>query len=114
MTVSNQIPIAAPTLNMEESRIRQIYSGFSAKQIRIILQSLDIEPPARLPSRGKVWVCLFPNIKALLLGCTKVSVSKMAERVANKPLYQLEVERFATPPIESIAAVAEGEIHQAQ
>lgn len=95
MTCTNQSPIVTPTLGMECPRVRQIYSSFNAEQTRTILTSLGVEPPDRLPNARSVWVCQFPNIKALLLGCISVSVSQ-AERVNNKPRYQIEVEKFAT------------------
>ena len=103
MPFDKNIPTVLPTFEMSAPRVQQIYPGFNAAQVRTILNNLGIEPPARLPNSRSTWICHFPNIKALLLGCISVSVSQF-DRVDNKPRYQIAVERFATPPFQEAAA----------
>lgn len=106
MPFDNNIPTVPPTFEMSAPRVQQIYPGFNADQVRTILNNLGIEPPARLPNSRSVWICQFPNVKALILGCISVSVSQF-DRVEGKPRYQVVVERFATPlPQETAAPVA--------
>lgn len=96
MPFDNNIPTVPATFEMKAPRIQQIYPGLNAAQIRTVLSNLGIEPPARLPNSRSTWVCQFPNIKALILGCLSISVSQF-DRHHNKPRYQIVVKRFATP-----------------
>lgn len=106
MSFGNNIPTVPATFEMESPKVQQIYPGFNAAQVRTILFNLGIEPPARLPSSRSTWVCQYPNVKALMLGCLSVSISQF-DRPNNKPRYQIVVERFATPlPQETATPVA--------
>ena len=102
----DNIPAVLGTFEMEAPKVRQVYPGFNAAQIRTILANLDIEPPTRLPNGQSAWVCQYSNAQAVMLGCISVSVSQYA-RLNGKPIYQIVVERFATPlPQETAAPVA--------
>lgn len=103
MPFNNDIPTVPATFEMEAPRVQQIYPGLNAEQIRITLENLGLEPPARLPNSRSTWIYQYPNISALLLGCISVSVSQF-NRHNNSPRYQIAVERFATPPFQEAAA----------
>lgn len=106
MPVTSKIPTVPATFEMDAPRVQQVYPGFNAAQVRTILNNLGIEPPARLPNSQSAWICCFPNMKALILGCISVSVSQF-DRVEGKPRYQVVVERFATPLPQEAALTVE-------
>ena len=106
MPLTNKIPTVPATFEMDAPRVRQVYPGLNAEQIRITLENLSIQPPARLPNSRSTWIYQYSNLQALLLGCISVSVSQF-DRVEGKPRYQIVVERFATPLPQEAALTVE-------
>ena len=105
MPFDNNSPTVPATFEMKSPKVRQVYPGLNAEQIRITLENLGIQPPARLPNSRSTWIYQYSNLQALLLGCISVSISQF-DRVKGKPRYQVVVERFATPlPQETAAPV---------